>query len=142
MDESTEKTEQKSVRYYRKVIRIRGEDSPNVRHALAQRRAGLPITGEVIVPGVLPWNDYVKRRQLWDPIRQCIGIDGIFYEGAEVLLFPPAWLNASEALADALKHSKRFPEAIGIDPAEGGDKTSMTCIDRYGVIEIVSKQTP
>jgi hypothetical protein len=38
---------------FRKVIRIRAEDSPNVKLALDQRRLGLPITNKSVIPGVL-----------------------------------------------------------------------------------------
>jgi hypothetical protein len=36
----------------------------------------------------------------------------------------------------------RYAKSIGIDPAEGGDKTAMAAIDEYGLIEIVSRKTP
>jgi hypothetical protein len=42
------------AKYFRRVIRIKAEDSPNVRYALAQIAAGKKPTGEVILPGVLP----------------------------------------------------------------------------------------
>jgi hypothetical protein len=129
---------------FRKIIHISAEDSPNVRYGLAQQRQGIEPTGEVLVPGVLPWNDYVVRRRLWDPIRQCIGLDGHFYIGAENLLFPPNWLNNAERvhanLGIPLTHRKA--EAVGIDPAEGGDKTAMCAVDKWGVIEITSRRTP
>lgn len=133
---------EKKVRYYRKVMRIRAEDSPNVRYALAQIAAGLEPTGEVLLPGVLPWNDYVKRRATWDAIRQCIGLDAQFYEGSEVLLYPPEWLNRAEKLAE--KHKDRTINALslGIDPAEGGDKTCYCVIDEYGLVELISTSTP
>lgn len=117
---------------YRKVIHIRAEDSPNVQ----QRRA--------IVPGVLTWEEYKYRRATWDKVRQCIGLDGQFWEGAELLLFPPEWLNRSEWLARELKRLgiKRQARAIGIDPAEGGDDTAMAAGDELGLIELASKKTP
>lgn len=129
-------------RYFRKVIRVRAEDSPNVRYALAQRRAGQRVTGEMLVPGVLPWQDYVKRRATWDKIKQCIGLDGMFYEGSEVLLYPADWLSNAWRKHDELRHAQRRAVAIGIDPAEGGDKTAMCAIDEYGIVELVSKKTP
>lgn len=128
-------------RYYRKVIRIRAEDSPNVRYGLAQVRAGIEPTNEILVPGVLTYADYVKRRKTWDPIRQCIGLDAQFYEGAEILLFPPEWLNLAEIRAEQIKGLVRKARAIGIDPAEGGDKTAMAAVDELGIIELVSKKT-
>jgi hypothetical protein len=129
-------------RYYRRVIKIRGDDSPNVRFAMAQIAVGLQPTGEVILPGVLPWSDYVKRRQTWDPIMQCIGIDAEFYKGAGVLFFPPEWLNRAERLHDGLRSRPRKAKSIGIDPAEGGDKTAMAAVDELGLIELTSKKTP
>ena len=132
------------VRYYRKIFKITAEDSPNVRYARAQIAAGLEPTGEMIIPGVMPWDEYQKRRKTWDKISQCIGLDAEFYEGAEILLYPPEWRNHSEELARRILSSgmQRKAEGIGIDPAEGGDKTAMSAVDRYGLIEMVSKKTP
>lgn len=127
---------------YRKIIRIRAEDSPNVRFALAQKRAGLEPTDEVLIPGILRWSDYLLRRATWDPIRQCVGLDGQFYRGAEVLLYPPLWLNRAEQLAEAIRGRQRIATGIGIDTAEGGDRTAMTAVDDWGIIEQLSKKTP
>lgn len=131
-------------RYYRRIIRIKGTDSPNVRFAMAQIAAGIEPTDEMIVPGVLRWSDYKKRRATWDIVRQTIGLDGEFYKGAQLLLFPPDWLNRAEEVAAALGSGRqhRKAEAIGIDPAEGGDKTAMAAVDRFGIIELVSRRTP
>lgn len=129
-------------RFYRKVIRIRAEDSPNVRLGLLQQQQGQTPTGEMVLPGVLPWHDYQKRRITWDKIRQCIGLDAEFYEGSEVLLFPPDWLNRAERIADQLRGRLRKARGIGIDPAEGGDRTAMAAVDEWGLIELVSRKTP
>lgn len=138
-------TEKNGKRYYRKVIRIRAEDSPNVRLGLAERSAKRSPSNRILLPGVLPFSDYEKRRAVWDKIRQCIGLDGLFYEGAEVLLYPPEWLNRAEQLADALDlaipRHERIAEAIGVDVAEGGDDTAWSAIDRMGLIELIWKQT-
>lgn len=130
--------------YLRKVIKIRAEDSPNVRYALAQKAAGIKPTNEVILPGVVSWEDYQTRRIMWDKIKQCVGLDAEFYEGADILMFPPLWLNRAEQIAHKLKSSGvvRKAKAIGCDPAEGGDKTCMVVIDEYGIIELTSKKTP
>jgi hypothetical protein len=155
-------------RLYRKVIRIVAEDSPNVKLGLLQRAAGVPPTGEVLIPGVLPYPDYVKRRETWDPIRQCIGLDAQFYEGAEVLLYPPSWLSHSERLADLYagleaarstdaRYSKvwlpqdqgrRLPQwprkagAVGCDPGEGGANTAFAAADEWGLLDLESRKTP
>lgn len=131
-----------SQRYYRKVIRITALDSPNVRYALAQIAQGLKPTDEAIVPGVLTYGEYLKRRATWDKIRQCIGLDAQFYEGAEILLFPPDWLSLAEARAERLKGVTRKAKAIGIDPAEGGDRTAFACCDELGLLDLMSKRTP
>lgn len=128
--------------YHRRVIRIRGEDSPNVQLGLAEVAAGYRPSGEMLVPGVLPYEDYVKRRAMWDEIKQCVGLDAKFYEGSQVLMFPPTWLNRAEQLADRLRGKRRKARAIGIDAAEGGDDTSMAAVDEYGVIEVAARKTP
>lgn len=132
-----------SGRMYRKVVRIRAEDSPNVRLAFAERVAGKRITGRVLLPGVLPYADFVKRRRTWDRVKQCVGMDGCFYEGAEVLLYPPVWLNRAEGWHAELMTTRRRRRAlaVGIDPAEGGDRTAMSAVDRWGLIEQVSMRT-
>ena len=119
-----------TLRYFRKVIKIRGEDSPNVRE------------GRDIVPGVLTLTEYQKRLATWDKIRICVGISAEFYEGAEVLLFPPEWLNLAERRAVELRGRPRQGIALGVDPAEGGDRTALAVVDRHGLIELVSRQTP
>lgn len=130
--------------YFRKVFRISAEDSPNVRYALAQQAAGKVPTGETIVPGVLSWSEYVLRRSTWDPVRQCIGLDGKFWKGAEVLLFPPLWLRQALWVATDLANRKvtRVAKGIGVDTAEGGDKTAWAATDEYGLIELVAYKTP
>src|SRR3990167_7347912 len=130
------------VRHYRKVIRIRATDSPNVRLALEEIARGCRPAGGVLVNGLLPYDEYLKRRATWDPIRQKIGLDAEFYVGAELLLFPPDWLNGAEERARELGLRWRKAEAIGIDPAEGGDKTAMAAVDRKGLVKLVSRQTP
>lgn len=128
--------------YYRMVIRIRAEDSPNVQRGLECVKRGIEPDNKVIVSGVLTYSEYVKRRKTWDAVRQCVGLDGLFYEEAGTLMFPPAWLDRSHEAAKALQGVKRRAKAIGIDAAEGSDKTAISVIDEYGLIELKAKQTP
>src|SRR6266446_8686061 len=114
--------------FHRRVIHVRAEDSPNVRYALAQIAKGIKPTDEVLVPGILTWGEYKFRRATWDKVRQCIGLDGRFYEGAEVLLFPPEWLTRAADVARSLVGKPRKVEAIGIDTGEGGDLTTMAAV--------------
>lgn len=127
--------------YYRKVIQIRADHSPNVRLGLAQLRAGREPTNEMLVPGVLSWEDYAKRRSTWDKIKQCVGLDATFWEGAELLLYPCDWLNRAEYLHSLLERKDRQAVAMGVDPAEGGDKTAFAVVDGLGLIELISVQT-
>ncbi len=127
--------------FYRKVIRIKAEQSPNVRLAQAQIARGEKPTNEILIPGLVDWQTYQKRRATWDKVMQCIGLDAEFYEGPETLLFPPEWLNDAENRAVALEGKTRKAEVIGCDPAEGGDKTVWSICDKYGVIAIESLST-
>lgn len=125
---------------YRKVIKIRAEDSPNVRLALKEISLGLEPSHRQIVDGVLSYRDYCKRRELWDPIRQCIGLDANFWEGGEFFLCPQAWLDRAEKI-DSSIIGPRKARAMGVDPAEGGDNSCWCIVDDYGIIELISKQT-
>lgn len=127
--------------YYRKVIQIKAEHSPNVRLGLAQVRAGREPTNEMLIPGVLSWADYAKRRSTWDKIKQCVGLDATFWEGAELLLYPVDWLNRAEYLHSMLQGKDRTAGGMGVDPAEGGDKTAFAVIDELGLMELISLPT-
>lgn len=133
-------------RYYRKIIRITGHDSPNVRYAKAEIATKGKWSGKMLIPGVLPYHDYKKRLDTWDPIRISIGIDAQFYKGAELLLFPPTWLNRSHEIHRGLKgkHGLGFRrgKAIGCDPGEGEAETAWYVVDDYGILEEFCIKTP
>src|SRR6516162_9327511 len=129
-------------RYHRKIIRITAQSSPNVRRALAQIEAGQEPDGLIIVPGIISWQEYRKRLATWDKVRQTISLEAQFYEGAALLLFPPDWLNDSHEAARNMVGQRRKAKSIGVDPAEGGDKTAISVIDEHGLIELIAQQTP
>jgi hypothetical protein len=133
------------VGFVRKTFRIKAEDSPNVQRALELKSRGLPIDNKIIVRGILDYDDYVERRSTWDPIRQCQGLDGEFYEGAENLLFPPSWLNRAEEKSRSRPYWKTrradLIRSMGIDTAEGGDSTVWVIADALGMIFLLSKKT-
>jgi|SRR5262252_2354335 len=128
--------------YFRKVVRIRATDSPNVRYALAERAAGRTPTGRTIIPGVLPWDEYLARLALWDEVMICIGIEAQFYKGATVLLYPPQWLDRAHAYWTKVHGTTRRGLALGIDTGEGVANTSLCVVDNYGIIEMLSQRTP
>lgn len=127
-------------RYYRKIIRIKADDSPNVRLAMEQIKRGETPTKEILVPGLIDYDLYLKRRKLWDSIRQCIGLDGMFYEGAEVKMFPPEWLNIAHHNAQRSYPTTR--RTLGIDTGEGGDKTSWCVVDAHKLLFLEAFPTP
>lgn len=128
--------------YVRKCLRLKAEDSPNIRLARAEIRAGKAPSNEMLVPGLKGWEEYQENRRTWDPIQQSIKLDAEWYKGKEVKLFPQEWLDRAAEIGRQLRDSKRIAKAIGIDPAEGGDKTTACVIDEFGVIELVSISTP
>jgi hypothetical protein len=131
------------MKFFRRVIRIRAEDSPNVRYGLAQEAAGLKPTNRRILPGVLSFEEYKHRKATWDLVRQCVGLDGEFYAGVTNLMFPPEFLNAAEHAGDLLQNLRRGTERfIGVDTAEGGDDTCWTIIDRKGMLFAQWEKTP
>lgn len=126
----------------RKVIRIKAEDSPNVRLAQAEIAAGLEPSGRVLIPGVKQYWEYAVNRRDWDPHQQCVSLDADWYQGQEILMFPPEWLNAAERKADELVGVKRVAKAIGVDTGEGSADTSLAVVDELGLIELESRKTP
>ena len=129
-------------RYYRKIIKIKAEDSPNVRYQLGRIRAGLGASDELLIPGVKDYDEYAKNRATWDHIQQCVSLDAEFYEGVETKLFPAEWLNYGETLASSLSGRSRQAKAVGIDPGEGVADSAFAAVDEYGIIELMSKKTP
>lgn len=130
-------------RYYRKVIRIRAEDSPNVRYGLAELKAGLTPTNRTIVPGVKDYARYAKHRKTWDKIQQCVSLDADFYDGDEVKLFPSSWLEDARRRGRFLpRDQRRVAEGVGIDTGEGVSQTSFAAVDALGPFKRVNVKTP
>lgn len=151
------------TRLLRKIIRISADDSPNVLYARHQQAQGLEPTNEIVLDGVVDWDTYCKRRKLWDPVMQTVGLDGLFWEGSESLLYPPEWLNESArvALQLSLRERREGPGSRwvndgkppfirratggGCDPGEGGGPdrlgTAWCFVDQFGVLELVEQRT-
>lgn len=126
---------------YREVLKIRAVDSPNVKLSMFQKQRGETITGEVLVPGLVDYDTYKKRRMMWGKMLQCVGLDAEFYEGADAMLFPGEWLRRAEDLA-ANPLNAKAETFMGVDTAEGGDNTCWAIGNEYGLIRLVSEKTP
>ena len=135
-------------RYYRKIIRVKAEESPNVQLAIREIAMGMKPSNRIVVPGVKTWEEYCKNRSLWNPHQQCVSLDADFYEGASLKLFPAEWMNRAERIAAgtepgvAKAPDRRPARAMGVDTAEGGDSSTWTVIDEFGIIHQESIKTP
>lgn len=130
--------------FHRKVIKIKATDSPNVKYALAQKEKGITPDDTMVIPGVKSWSKYQSNLKMWDPIEQSVKLDAEFYTGAVLRMFPKEWLDRAEEMAELLrlKGIKRGPFALGVDPAEGGDKTAVCVGDKYGIVDMDYGKTP
>tara|TARA_R110000824_G_scaffold89320_5_gene219062 strand:- start:11457 stop:13013 length:1557 start_codon:yes stop_codon:yes gene_type:complete len=127
--------------FFRKVIKIRADDSPNVRLAEKEIAEGKKPSGKVLVPGVVTYEDYLLARATYDEMNQCISLDAEFYEGDNIYLFPPQNLSMAEGVAKTLG-GPRHAKAIGCDPAEGGDSTTWAVVDELGLLNLITEKTP
>lgn len=131
------------VKYLRRCIQIRAEDSPNVRWAKLQQARGEDVTGERIVAGVLTWQEYCERRLTLPKSRQCVVLDAEWYEGSEEKLVPWEWMQHARAFADTIARAARtLPRYMGIDTAAGGDDSAWVIGDRWGVMHCENLKTP
>ncbi len=133
-----------SYRNYRKVIRLKAEDSPNVKRGLQMQAKGLKPDGKVVIRGLLEWNEYLIRLRTWDENRKKVGLGAQFDESPDALLFPPEWVAVAREWNVRLNLGKvvRKAESMGCDSAEGGDDTTWTIVDKYGVLEVIAMKTP
>jgi hypothetical protein len=127
--------------YFRRVLKITAEDSPNIRLARSQLAGGTPSSGEQIVPGVKGWERYQRECAMWDEHQKTVAHKAEFYEGAEVMLFPAEWLNRANELPQNFARNRKA-KAIGIDPGEGSADTALVAVDELGLIELIALKTP
>jgi hypothetical protein len=124
----------------RKVIHIDGRDSPNVKAGLRWKEKGNIGPPPILIPGLLTYDEYLRREATWDEVKRTTRLYGKFYEGDQALLFPMSWLDTAmdPRRWDEVMRIQRTVEAIGLDVAAGGaDKTCWTLIDYRGVIDQV-----
>jgi len=65
----------------RKVIHIDGRDSPNVQAGLRWQDAGKSGPPPVLIPGLLTYQEFLRRQQEWDEVQRTTRLYGHFYEG-------------------------------------------------------------
>ena len=139
-------TKQKDIKaptnghYLQKIIHIDADDSPHVARCKELISRGKEPDAKILVPGILSYNEYERRKLVWDEMRQTIGLHGRFYEGREVKLFPGDWLDRAEEIADKLP-GHRTGDAMGTDPAEGRDNTVWEVVDDLGLIYMEQHKT-
>lgn len=130
-------------KYHRKIIHISALDSPSVKLGLLEKQKGLKPSHRELVKGAISYRQYVTRMATYDVVRRSISILGQFWEGAELLLFPPEWLDAAHEYHKNGRpigfHSEKW---LGVDPGEGGDETAWAVVDEWGLVHIESRQTP
>lgn len=129
-----------SGHYLQRVIHIGIDDSPHIRRARKMISLGIEPDDKVLIPGIINWREYQRRLEIWDEMRQTIGLHGQFYEGREVKLYPPAWLDRAEVVASKLPPD-RTGKAMGIDAAEGGDNSVWCVVDQFGLIYMEAQKT-
>lgn len=127
--------------YYRKVIRIKAEDSPNVKWARMEMADGKEPSNMILVPGVKSWYKYARDRSEMSPDDQCVSLDAEWYEGPDIKLFPVEWLQAAQKEDRRVKCAQNKAEAGGCDPGEGKANSSWAAANRWGVKEVIGMVT-
>lgn len=125
--------------YWRKIIKIKATQSPNVRRGLEQEKRGIEPDNKIIVPGVVSYADYKKRRVTWDEQMQSVGLDAEWWEGRETRLIPKEWLERAMKLPKpSIKNTK---VAMGVDSAEGNDSSTWCIATSGGVLDLIAEKT-
>ena len=120
----------------RKVIHVDGRDSPNVQLGLKWKASGRTGSPPIVIPGLLAYDDYIRRDRTYDEVQRTTRLHGRFYEGEQAMLVPNDWLDSSMGRSCwSQLPPMRKVEAIGVDVAAGGrDNTCWTLVDSHGVI--------
>lgn len=127
--------------FYRKVIHVTAEDSPNVRYARAELAAGRVPSNRVLVPGVKTWEELQENLATWDEKLKCIGLMAQWYKGEGIFLYPESNLKYAQSIGDQHRLLRKI-KWLGIDAAMGGDDTAFAGIDEKGLVLLKSIKTP
>lgn len=148
---------QDPTRLIRKVVWISGEHSPNVilgrKWAAAGRKTSMPR--EWVTPGVLTYERFLEREATLKGYEKRTRLYGLFPEEEGQKVFPSSWLNLAQQLGVMLrkraqerihKGRPRYPGkpfALGVDVSQGGgDLSAWVVWGRFGVVEVLAKETP
>lgn len=142
-------------RPHRNVIRVSGEDSPNVKLGMACAKEGLPLPVAPICPGVLDYPTFLDLKATLPPWEIGPRLYGRPNDQSASKLFPKEWLDFSRQLYRRLQEheaalkarGRRFrwggPFGLGVDCAMGGGDLSAWCVfGRYGVAHLETLDTP
>lgn len=127
----------------RKVIPISAADSPNVMLGTRLTKECPGVHVPACMPGILTWQEFQYRLANWDPDAIRTRVWGKFLDAGRSLLFPAERLHHASNLWPSFVGRARGPFYMGVDVAAGGrDKSVWAIIDRFGVREMVVKDTP
>lgn len=144
-------------RLSKNVIHVSGEHSPNVRVGKAWKESGR--TGrpprEWQIPGILSYDVFLEREANLSPYEKQTRLYGKFPEEAGQRMFPRAWLDIAQRLGAMLRSRAEErsrngkllypgkPFGLGIDVAQGGGDLSVWVVwGRFGVVDVIAKDTP
>ena len=136
-----------------KVIHISGDDSPNVQVGKLREAQGIPGPHPIVIPGVLSYDEYIRRQLKWDKVKRRVRLEGLFFTGDSALLLPPDWLDASEEAMRRLlapgvwdndnpRQVNPGTVGMGVDCGAGRDLSCWTVLDRLGVLHQHAIPTP
>lgn len=142
---------------HRNVIRVSGEDSPNVKLGMACAKEGLPLPKEPVVPGVLEYATFLDLKATLPPWELKPRLYGQPNDESTAKLFPKEWLDFGQSLFHRLqagapdrRESLRrwlrwwgWPFGLGVDCAMGGGDLSAWCVyGRFGAVHVETLDTP
>jgi hypothetical protein len=147
----------KPGRLFRKVIRVSGEDSPNVRDGMKSVAEGKPLPEKPQIPGILTYEQFLERKATLAPWQVRPRLYGLFNDESTAKLFPAAWLDFGHDIYRRLKAGEParaqsvrrwlrwwgWPFGLGVDCAMGGGDLSAWCVyGRFGAVHIETVDTP
>jgi hypothetical protein len=133
---------QREGRYLRRVIHISATDSPNIKLATKERAQGFEPSYKTVTPGVKGLAEYTDNLRTMTEEEQSVSLKAEFYKGRGTMLFPREWLDQAMERDLRIAGKLRTAKGLGIDPAEGQDKSAFAVVDELGLMDLMSLPTP